>query len=189
MEYALGLSLGMALSACCGFRVFIPLLVSSIASRLGLIQLTEDFNWMGSWTAIIIFGSATLAEVIAYYLPFVDNLLDTIAAPVAVIAGTLLTASFIKEMSPVLQWTLAIIVGGGSAGLVQASTSLLRLGSTTTTGGIANPMVSTAENLLSSIFSILAIFIPFIVVAVVVLFLLFVVKKIMDKRKGQTRSV
>jgi hypothetical protein len=189
MEYILGLSLGMALSACCGFRVFIPFLITNIASQMGLIQLTGDFVWMGSWVAFAIFGTATLAEVIAYYIPFVDNFLDMIAAPVAVIAGSLLTASFIQDMNPVLQWTLAIIVGGGSAGLVQTGTSLLRLGSTATTGGVANPLVATVENILSGVFSILAIFIPFVIVGIVVLFLLFVIKKIIDKRKRQTSGV
>jgi hypothetical protein len=189
MEYILGLSLGMALSACCGFRVFIPLLITNIASRMEFIQLTGDFAWMGSWTALIIFGTATLAEIIAYYIPVIDNFLDMIAAPASVIAGSLLTASFIQDMNPALQWTLAIVVGGGSAGLVQTGTSLLRLGSTATTGGIANPLVATGENILSGAFSIMAIFIPFIVVGIVVLFLLVVIKKIFDKRKRQASRV
>ena len=117
----LGLALGLGLSASCGFRVFVPLLVASVASKMGIITLGDSFAWMASTPALIAFATATVFEIGGYYIPFVDNILDTITTPASVAAGTLLTASLLTpEMDPLLKWGLGIIVGGGSAGVVQA---------------------------------------------------------------------
>ena len=167
MELLLSLALGVGLSASTGFRVFVPALLANVACMNGWITPSEGFAWLGTWTAFFALLSATVVEIGAYYIPFVDNLLDTIATPLSVVAGTLLTTSFVEIDSPILQWSLGLILGGGTAGLVQAGTSLLRLGSTATTGGLGNPVVSTAENVASFGLSGLAIFLPvFALVAV-----------------------
>src|SRR5882762_9625453 len=124
METVLSLLIGIGLSAACGFRVFVPLLVVSIAAHTGHLKLASGFAWMGSDAALIAFAVATALEIAAYYVPWLDNLLDTLATPAAVIAGTLVTASLATEMSPFLKWTLAVIAGGGVAGLVQGTTVL-----------------------------------------------------------------
>jgi hypothetical protein len=144
MQTILSVFVGLGLAAAAGFRVFVPLLVLSIASRMGL-PLSADFAWIGSNEALIAFAVATLVEVCAYYLPVVDNFLDAITSPLAVVAGTILTAAVITDMDPFFKWTMAIIAGGGMAGMVQAKTVLTRGLSTATTGGIANPLVSTVE--------------------------------------------
>ena len=77
MELILSLSVGLGLSAACGFRIFVPLLVISIANKAGHLELADSFEWMGSTAAIITFATATVLEVSAYYVPWVDNLLDT----------------------------------------------------------------------------------------------------------------
>lgn len=164
----LSLALGLGLSASSGFRVFVPLLVASIASKLGIIHLGESFQWMGSTTAIIAFAAATVFEIAGYYIPFVDNILDTITTPTSVIAGTLLTASVLTpELDPMLKWGLGIIVGGGSAGIVQAGTALTRATSSVTTAGVGNPVVATAEHGLSFAGSIMSIFMPFVIAAII----------------------
>ena len=145
METFLSLLIGIGLSAACGFRVFVPLLVVSIASHTGHLHLSSGFEWMGSDAALIAFAVATVLEVAAYYIPWLDNLLDTIASPAAVIAGTLVTASLVADMSPFLKWTLAVIAGGGIAGLVQGTTVVTRGASTASTCGLANPILATAE--------------------------------------------
>lgn len=170
----LSLALGLGLSASSGFRVFVPLLVASIASKLGIIHLGESFQWMGSTTAIVAFAAATVFEIAGYYIPFVDNILDTITTPTSVIAGTLLTASVLTpDLDPMLKWGLGIIVGGGSAGIVQAGTALTRATSSVATAGIGNPVVATAEHGFAFAGSILSILMPF-VIATIICFILFI---------------
>src|SRR5207247_11030604 len=121
MRPLLSFLVGIGLSAACGFRVFVPLLVVSIASYTGHLHLSSGFEWMGSTAALIAFAPATALEIAGYYVPWVDNLLDTIASPAAVIAGTLITASLVAGMRPLLKWALAVIAGGGVAGLVRGT--------------------------------------------------------------------
>ncbi|OZH54626.1 membrane protein [Hydrocoleum sp. CS-953] len=167
METLLGICLGVGLSAACGFRIFVPPLVMSIAAQSGHLQLSDDFIWMGTPGATVAFGVGAFVEVAAYYIPWVDELLDIIATPTAVVAGTIITGSFVSDMSPMLQWTIAVIVGGGSAGTVQGLTDVTRLASTALTGGFANPGVSTMELLSSTVLSMLAISVPLLAAVVV----------------------
>src|SRR2546423_1350380 len=126
METLLSLLIGIGLSAACGFRVFVPLLILSIASLTGHVTLASSFAWLGSYPALIAFAVATCLEIAAYYVPWIDNLLDSIATPAAVVAGTIITASLVAHLDPFLRWTLAVIAGGGVAGLVQGATVLTR---------------------------------------------------------------
>jgi len=157
--------IGIALSATCGFRVFVPLLAVNIGTRAKdadgqpLIELAAGFDWLSSDIAMVIFLVAAIFEIGGYYIPWIDNLLDSVASPAAIVAGTLITASFITGMDPWLQWLLALIAGGGVAGAVQATTVVTRASSTVTTGGLGNPIVSSVETsgaFLGSALSILA---------------------------------
>ena len=173
MELVSSLALGIALSAACGFRVFVPLLAMSVAAQAGMFTPAAELAWIATWPALVAFGVATVAEIAAYYIPWADNALDTIATPAALVAGALASASVLGELSPMLQWTLAIVAGAGTAGAVQAGTVVARGTSTATTGGLANIAVATTENVLSVATSILALLLP--VVAVVLLVVLVVV--------------
>lgn len=165
------LCIGLGLSASCGFRVFVPLLAANVAALSGVIPLAENMAWLGSWTAFACLATATVVEIIAYYIPWVDNALDTIAAPAAMIAGTMLTAAVLTNVEPAWQWGLGIIVGGGSAGATQLGTTTLRLGSSVTTAGVANPFLATLEHILAAIGSLLALWIPIIMATFVLIFL------------------
>jgi hypothetical protein len=153
-------ALAMGLAASCGFRIFVPMLVISIASRTELLTLSDGFAWVGSTTAITVFAVATVIEIAAYYIPWLDNFLDSISTPSAVIAGVVVSAACVHDLHPVMKWSLAIIAGGGTAGIVKAGLVSLRLGSTSLTGGVANPIVSTVEWLSSIALSLLALFLP-----------------------------
>ncbi len=166
METVLAICLGIGLSAACGFRIFVPLLIMSIASLSGHLHLATGFDWIGTYPALVAFSVATALEITGYYVPWVDHLLDTIATPAAIVAGTIATAAIVSDMSPLLKWSLAIIAGGGAAGLVQGTTVLARGVSTATTAGIGNPMIATAELGGSVLISILAIVAPVLVVLV-----------------------
>ena len=147
----MSIMIGVALSATCGFRVFVPLLAVNIGTRAldangqPLIELAGGFDWLSSDIALMVFLVATLFEIGGYYIPWVDNLLDTIASPASIVAGTVITASFVDGMDPWLQWLLGVIAGGGAAGAVQATTVVARAGSTVTTGGLGNPIVASVE--------------------------------------------
>ena len=163
-EIALSVMVGVGLSAACGFRVFIPPLVLCIASKAGHVTFGQEFAWMDSNVALAAFGLAALLEVGAYYIPWLDNALDTVAAPAAVVAGTLTSASvFGQDMSPWLKWSLAAIAGGGAAGAVQVTTTVARGASSALTGGSVNWLVSTGEGVGAVITAILAIVVPVLV--------------------------
>ena len=171
METILGLCIGIGLSAACGFRVFVPLLVMSVASLMGWFEPMQGFEWLAMPSVCIALGFATLCEIGAYYVPWVDNLLDTVATPAAMLAGTLTTMAVSSgEMSQFATWAAAIIVGGGTAGVVQMGTVAARGVSTATTGGFGNPVIATGEWIGAIVLSVLAMIMPvFIAVAVLVL--------------------
>lgn len=178
MEALLSIAVGIGLAAACGFRIFVPLFLVSIAHHTGHLGLAEGFEWMGSTPAMITFGSATLLEIVAYYVPLLDNLLDTLAAPSAVVAGTIATASQVGYMDPWLAWSVAIIGGGGAAGLVQGLTTVTRGFSTMATAGFGNPLVSTLEAGASFLFTLAAIVVPFVAMFCLLLGLGYGAKKI-----------
>lgn len=167
----LSVALGIGLAAAVGLRVFLPLLVVAIAAWAGKIPLTDSFQWLGTWPAVLALAVATVAEIAAYYLPGVDHLLDVIATPVALVAGSVAAAAVMTDLPPLVKWTTAIIAGGGAAGLTQGLSSLIRLKSTATTGGLGNPIVATGELGGSLLLSLLAIFMPVLALVAVVLFL------------------
>ncbi|MFY7888351.1 MAG: DUF4126 domain-containing protein [Spirosomataceae bacterium] len=182
MEIIMSLALGLGLSACCGFRIFVPMLVTNIAALMGHYHFEHGFEWMGTMTAFYIFASATLLEIVAYYIPWVDNALDAIATPASVVAGTILTTSFLAgDLSPTLKWVLGFLVGGGSAGIVQLGTTVTRLASSTTTGGLGNPIIATIENVFSVIFSLMSVFLPILLAIGAVLLVFFLGRKLVRR--------
>lgn len=178
METLIGIPIGIGLSAACGFRVFVPLLVLNLASLAGHLHLGPGFEWMGSPYATVAFGTATLAEILAYYIPWLDHILDVITSPAAVIAGTIATASMVIEMSPFLKWTLAIIAGGGAAAIVQGVTVALRTKSSALTAGMGNPLVATGELAGSVVTALLAVIVPILCLILVASLCIFVTWKI-----------
>lgn len=182
METILSIFLGIGLSASVGFRVFLPLFALSLSAYFNVWELNESWLWIGSSTAVITLGIATLVEIVAYYIPVVDNLLDTIAIPLATIAGTAVMVSTVADLSPVITWALAIIAGGGTAAAVKSSTSATRLGSTVSTAGIGNPVVSTIETGSSIVMSIVSIFLPILAI-ILVIFIFYIVFKLYKKLK------
>jgi hypothetical protein len=183
VENILSVFLGLGLASAAGFRVFVPLLFTNIASLLGYYNFGLGLEWMGTWTAFAVLLTATVVEIAGYYIPIVDHFLDTIALPASIMAGTILATSFVKLDDPTLRWALGLIVGGGAAGIVQAGTSLLRIGSTATTGGLANPIVATSENIFSIILSILSLILPFLMAGCAFIFLIYISKRLIQKKR------
>jgi hypothetical protein len=140
--------LGISLAACCGFRIFLPLLAVSIAAHFNILPLSESWDWLGSWQAMTCFGVAAAAEIIAYYVPFLDNILDTITTPLSVVAGGIMASSVIPidQDQMLTQWVLTAVGGGTLAGSIQGGTGFLRLFSSKATIGAGNVLIASAEN-------------------------------------------
>jgi hypothetical protein len=175
-DVLLSVALGIGLAAAVGFRVFLPLLITSIAAYTGHLPVSESFAWLGSLPAVIMLGVAAAAEILAYYIPGVDNLLDAVATPAAMVAGAAVAAAVMTDLPPIVKWTTAIIAGGGAASLTQGATALLRAKSTATTGGVGNSVVATGELGGAVAVSLLALFAPVIALVIVVVFCWIVVK-------------
>lgn len=171
MDLLSSIAIGVGLAAACGFRIFVPLLLMSVASQAGQLTLAPELEWIGTYPALAAFTVATALEIGGYYVPWIDNLLDSIATPAAVVAGTVAVGGVVTDLDPLLKWALAIVAGGGTAGLVQGATVLTRGVSSLTTGGLGNPLVSTAEAGGSVTTAGLALSLPWLALAVVILFL------------------
>jgi hypothetical protein len=170
-DYALSIVLGIGLAAATGFRVFLPLLVVSAAAYTGHLPLDDKFAWLGTLPALAMLGVAAVVEILAYYIPVIDNLLDTIATPAAAVAGTVISAAVMTDVPPMMKWTAAVIAGGGIAGLTQGATALVRGHSTALTAGLGNPVIATLELVGAALLSFLAFAAPVAAVGLVVLFL------------------
>lgn len=176
LDLALSIALGIGLAAATGLRVFVPLLIASAAAHTGHLQLADGFAWLATTPALTMLAIAAVVEIVAYYVPFVDHLLDTIAAPAALVAGTILAAAVMTDLPPLVKWTTAVIAGGSAAGITQGLTTLLRAKSTLFTGGLGNPVVATAEAGGAISLSLLALTLPLLAILAVALLVVLVIR-------------
>ncbi len=175
LPYILSSFIGIGLAAASGFRVFLPLFAVSLASYLGWIPTNDNFQWLSGLPTLIVTGVATLVEILAYYIPVVDNFLDTVTVPLATVAGSVLFASQFIELGTFPQWALAIIAGGGTAATIAAGFAGTRAASTATTAGIGNNVIATTETAGAGLMSVLSIFLPVIAFIIALALLIFVI--------------
>jgi len=188
LDLPLSIVLGVALAAATGFRIFLPMLVVSIAAYTGHLQLDNNFAWLATSPALITLTAATIAEILAYYVPAVDNLLDILAGPTALVAGMIVSAAVMTNVPPLVKWTAAVIAGGGVAGLTQGITTMLRAKSTILTGGAGNAVMSTAELGGALVISLLALAAPLVALGAVIFFLWSAIRLIRRLFRRETRS-
>jgi len=184
-ETIISIFLGVGLAASVGFRVFLPLFALSLASYFNVWELNESWEWAGSLAAVITLGVATGIEIFAYFIPWVDNLLDSFAVPLAAVAGTAVMVSTVADLDPVITWALAIIAGGGTATAIKGAGAASRLTSTATTGGLGNPIVSTVETGTAAVVTVASIFAPIlgVIMVIIILFVIFTIyRKLRPKR-------
>lgn len=186
LQTILGILTGLGLAAACGFRVFVPFLVASLAVRAGVVEVAADFAWIGSTPAIVCLSVATLLEIGGYFIPGVDHFLDVVATPAAIVAGTLLAGSFITDMAPWFRWSLAAVAGGGIAAAVQATTVVARAKSGLFTFGLGNPIVAGAELVGATTLALLAAVAPIVALVAIAVFLAWIWTLI--RRRSPTRE-
>lgn len=160
IESLVGIALGIGLAAATGFRIFIPLLLVGLAARFDVLPLGDGFQWLATTPALLTMGTAAVLETLGYYIPGVDHALDVLAGPATLVAGVVASAAVMTELPPAILWPVAVIAGGGAAGLTKGSTALLRAKSGVATGGLANPVVSTIETIGATGITVLAIAVP-----------------------------
>ena len=198
MNEVMAIFAGVGLAAACGFRVFVPLFITSLAagghvdllSEMDVEAMLGDQQWLGNPAVTLALGIATALEIGSYYIPWLDNLLDTVATPAAVVAGTFITAAMLPEFigDGSVKWIAATIAGGGTAGLVQGAAVITRGTSTATTGGIGNPVISTAELGGSVLTAGLAILMPIVAGALVLILMYFVLCRILGFFKNRSKD-
>lgn len=176
-EALIGVAVGLGLAAAAGFRMFVPLLAAAIAAKTGVLTLSPGFQWLATTPALAALGTATILEVAAYSVPWLDQLLDVLATPAAMAAGMLAAASVVVDLPPVLKWG-AVLLAGGAAGATQGATVFTRFKSTTLTGGVGNPLVATLELIGAVVTSALAIFLPVLTLVAVLLLLFFFTRRV-----------
>ena len=176
-ESLIGVALGIGLAAATGFRIFVPLLIAGLAARFGYLPLGEGFQWLASTAALVTLGTAAAFETLAYYIPGVDHVLDVIASPATLAAGVVASAAVMIDIPPAVMWPVAVIAGGGAAGLTKGSTALLRAKSGALTGGLANPVVSTVETVGATGVALFAIILPVLTLVAVVAVLYWATRK------------
>lgn len=185
MELALSIAVGVALSATSGFRVFVPFLVLSAANLAGWLELSDSFAWIGTYPALAVLAVATVVEILAYFIPWVDNALNAISVPASIVAGTILTFAFVGEMEPVLAWSISIVAGGGASLLTRAVTGIIHAGSAAATGGLATPAISLTESIGSFIMSVIALIAPIIAIVLIIFFIYWAVQAL---RRAKARK-
>ena len=184
-------SVGIGLSAACGIRIFLPPAMMSLAANLDWMELDGQFAMLDSWSAFAILSAAVAFEIGGYFIPWIDNLLDVVATPTAALAGVFVSASMLGDFDPMLQWSVALIAGGGAAGTVQIGTVATRAASTGTTGGLANPLIAIFEAIAAVVLTILALLSPIIGVIVLIAVFYFLFKMVgnLKQKKAQTQTV
>ena len=183
--------MGISLAAASGFRVFLPPFLLSLAARFNVVWFLDidllgtQFEFFTSTLSIVVLGIATVAEFAAFYAPWVDSVLDTIATPASIVAGVAMTAIVLEGNDPIIQWTIAIVAGGGVAATIQSATVATRGLSSTFTFGLGNSAVATGENVASVALTLIAILIPFLSA----LFVLLVVALLLRMKRKKKEPV
>jgi hypothetical protein len=141
------LALGVGLAAVAGIRAWLPLLTAGIMARLGVVHLGESFQFVASWPALGLFGVATVVELVGDKFPAIDHTLDAIGTFVRPCAGALLAAATMYQIeSPLLACVLGLCVGAPTAMVPHATKAAARAVSSSMTFGLANPLLSFAED-------------------------------------------
>ena len=182
------IAMGVSLAACAGLRAFLPLLVVGVAGKFDLIPLTRHFEWLETWPALTVFGVALVVEILGDKFPAVDNFLDAMQSFVKPVAGTILMARVLTELSPLQATVLGLVAGGASAGAVHVGKAKLRLASTLTTAGSANPVLSVIEDLGAFLGSIAAIVVPLLMLCLLILLVVLAILAFRHWRRRSTAS-
>jgi len=184
------LAMGIGLAACAGLRAWLPLLLAGLLARAGVLELGPSFRFIASNQALILFGVATVVEMLGDKIPAVDHTLDALSTFLRPAAGSLLAASVLWRVpDPLTAMALGVAVGAPTALVPHAAKSTLRAASTAFTGGIANPLLSLLEDLAALVVFVLTVVVPVLVALVIIVVAVLVVRRLSRRRLPPTVSV
>ena len=182
---AIPLLMGLALSAACGLRAFLPLLLLGIAAHYDLVTLNQSFEWLESTPAIIAFGAAVVIEILGDKFPVVDHFLDSIAIFVKPAAAAIALAGVATNWDPVFAMVVGLIAGGAAASVMHLGKAGFRLASTSMTAGVGNPVLSIVEDVVSFFGTLFALFAPIAAGVLAILILVAIARFIKRKLSGR----
>ena len=165
LQVLIAASTGLGLAAASGFRVFLPPFLMAVWVRIGFLDVNiegTEFEAFSSDVSILLLGVASLSEILAYKIPWMDNMLDSLATPMAGLAGVSVVAVSLEGADPSVQWALAIIAGGGTSLSIQSATVAGRGLSSMFTLGLANPFFSLIEDIASILLIFIALLAPLV---------------------------
>lgn len=178
IEAISGLSAAFGLSSSAGLNAYIPLLMVALAARFPLdnplVKLQAPYDLMGSWWAIGLLAVLLVVEIVADKIPAVDTVNDGIQTFVRPAAGAILfagSANVITDIHPILALGAGLLVAGG----VHATKTAARPVVTVSTAGVGNPIVSTLEDIVAFVVSLLALVLPIIAAILMLTFVVFVI--------------
>jgi hypothetical protein len=187
MEVVSSLALAVGLAACAGLRAWLPLLLAGGMARMGFLHLGDAYGFLASNQALILFGVATLIEVAGDKIPAVDHALDAVSTVVRPVAGSILAASVLGFVhKPLVALALGIVLGAPTALVPHTAKASLRALSTTFTAGIANPLLSLVEDVVTVVLVVLAVVLPIAVAVLLLLVMLWVFQRRQARHREAT---
>jgi len=170
------------LSASAGLNAYLPLLIVALMARFtDLIHLNEPFDTLTNGWVMAVLAVLLLIEELADKIPAVDTVNDVIQTAVRPAAGAILFAASSNVISGIHP-VLALICGILVAGTVHVAKATARPVLTATTGGVANPVVSTAEDVVSATVSVLSIVVPLLALALIIIGMFLIVRTLRRAR-------
>ncbi|GAA0648861.1 DUF4126 domain-containing protein [Brevundimonas lenta] len=182
--------LGLGLASATGLRTFLPLLMLALAAKFELfgVRLIDQMDWLGSWPAIAALATATTAEFLGDKVPAIDHALNMVGYVTRPIAGAVAAGSVFWAVDPTMAAVAGIIVGAPAALAFNAAQTGVRVGSTATTGGLGNPVVSFVEDLLAFLTVLVAFLAPIIIPIVLIVLAIVVFRLARRIRDGRGTS-
>ena len=182
------IALAIALAASAGLRAWLPLFVAGLLAKLGVADVGDGFGWLASWPALVLFGVATVLEIVGDKVPALDHALDTVGTVLRPIAGAVAAAAVLVNIhDPMMAMVLGMVVGAPVALAPHAVKAGTRAVSSATTAGLANPVISTIEDVIAISIALLAFVVP-VLVALVVLFAGFLMWRWISRRRWAQRA-
>jgi hypothetical protein len=184
-------ALGVVLAATAGLRAFLPVFSASLAAWMTELPLPANLTWLEKPQTVLIFGVATLLEILGDKIPVVDHALDGVQVLTKPVLAVLAATPFVYQLAPEHSVAIGILLGAPLALGVHSAKATARLGSTATTAGVGNPLLSVAEDVaavVSIILGFLAPLVALVLMAATIVFIARLALRVRRRRRAAARA-
>jgi len=183
--------LGLGLASATGLRTFLPLLMLALAAKFELfgLRLIDQMDWLASWPAVAALATAAVAEFAGDKVPAIDHALNAVGYVTRPVAGAVAAGSVFWAVDPTAAAIAGVIVGAPAALAFNAAQTGVRVGSTATTGGLGNPLVSLIEDVLTVVTVVIAFLAPILIPLALIALAVIVFRLANRIREGGSRRV